>query len=162
MSEEEAIEEMFRFLLVILQSTESESFHQDLYEFLEMVIKESLFKVKSFDRLINIIDYISFISKDKSEQYKVVNLMWDISDHLKKLTLENQDQKDKSEEVWKKLFKKFVILAKATANGQTKQSCIHAFTQTIAESNDIIGNELFLSILKTDYLHIFYILMSFP
>lgn len=59
------------------------------------------------------------------------------------------------------LFNKIIYLAEITENAETKQSCIHAFTQIIAESIRIMGKELFLSILNKEYIEIFSILMSF-
>lgn len=56
-----------------------------------MIIKEVLFQVKSFDKLKELIDYISFVSNDKSEEYKIVNLIWNVSDHVKMLA-EGQSQ----------------------------------------------------------------------
>ena len=56
-----------------------------------MIIKEVLFEVRSFKKLEELIDYVSFVSNDKSEEYKIVNLIWNVSDHVKMLA-EGQSQ----------------------------------------------------------------------
>ena len=69
-----------------------------------MLIKEALFQVKSKDKLLFVIDSLSALNESKNEEYKTVNLLWNISDHLKLLT--SSEELKNAEEVWKKLFDK--------------------------------------------------------
>lgn len=66
-----------------------------------------------------------------------MNLLWSISDHLKVLAKGNE-LKD-IDLVWKKLFEKIYWLGLHSIHGETKQSCIHSFTQILAESTSILG-----------------------
>jgi hypothetical protein len=77
-------------LTVLLETRGIEEMHQEIYELLEMIIKETLFRVSSIQKLMQIIDFMSFMSKDKGEEYKIVNLLWSISDHLKTLAINQQ------------------------------------------------------------------------
>jgi hypothetical protein len=86
LTSESAIVEVFAIIKIILESHEP-ACQQDIYELQEMLIKESIFQVKSPQRLVAIIDCVVFISKDKNEEYKTVSLVWNIADHLKALAL---------------------------------------------------------------------------
>jgi hypothetical protein len=56
---------------------------EEIYELQEMIIKESLFKIKSIEKIISVIDSITILNNDKNEEYKIVNLFWSIFDHMK-------------------------------------------------------------------------------
>lgn len=43
--------------------------------------------MKSSENLIFVIDSLSGLNEAKNEEYKTVNLLWSISDHLKLLAL---------------------------------------------------------------------------
>lgn len=59
-----------------------------------------------------------------------------------KMVIGTEDAKQ-SDALWMKLFNKIYLLALYSVYGETKQSCIHTFTQLLAESTTIISLELF-------------------
>jgi hypothetical protein len=48
----------------------------------------------------------------------VVNLIWQVSDHLK--TLKENHEDEESKEAWMHLVRKIIHLAEVTDNGETK------------------------------------------
>lgn len=62
--------------------------------------------------------------------------------------------------LWMRLFNKIYLLALYSVYGETKQSCIHTFTQLLAESTTIIKLELFEEILKQIYTPLFFVVMG--
>lgn len=122
------------------------------------MIKEVLFRVKATDNILFVIDSLSTLNEDKKEEYKAVNLIWTISDHLKML-VDNQELKD-TEKVWRRLFGKLYWLGLHSNHGETKQSCIHTFTQILAESASILGLQTCSAIIRDIYLELFYVLLS--
>jgi hypothetical protein len=84
-SDEAGIVEMMKALSTMLQAKGIEGLHKEIYEMLETIVREVLFRVRSCERVLEVIDAIGFVSKDKNEEYKVISLIWSVSDHLNML-----------------------------------------------------------------------------
>lgn len=62
--------------------------------------------------------------------------------------------------LWMKLFNKIYLLALYSVYGETKQSCIHTFTQLLAESTTIITLGLFEEVLKQIYKPLVFVVLG--
>lgn len=76
------------------------------------------------------IESLSALNESKNEEYKTVNLIWTISDHVKALA--KRGELKEKEWVWRQLFGKLYWLGLHSPHSETKQSCIHTFTQILA------------------------------
>ena len=85
-------------------------------------------------------------------------MLWNISDHIKSL---NISEPTKIETIWRHLFKKIIVLAKVSSHSQTKNSCMHSFTQVLAECNQFFSSELLSKILIEDYTEMLKVLLGF-
>ena len=104
-----------------------------------MIIKEALFRVASPDKLSAVIDAVALLGNHSKEEYKTVNLVWSIFDHMKTMSVHNS----LSDTLWVKLFNKIYLLAVVSSHGETRQSCIHTLTQLLAEVSTLIPSSLF-------------------
>lgn len=76
-----------------------------------------------------------------------------------KMVVGNQEIKE-CDALWMKLFNKIYLLALYSVYGETKQSCIHTFTQLLAESTTIIKLELFEEVLKQIYKPLIFVVLG--
>ena len=56
---------------------------------------------------------------------------------------------------------KIIDFAKITEHSATRQSCIHSFTQILADCQPVMGEKLFVRFLTEEYLVIYCLLMGF-
>lgn len=114
--------------------------------------------MKSHEKIVSIIESLFFISKDTNEEYMTVSLLWNISDHIKALCQSNSLQESRL--VWKHLFDKINSLAMNSTHPQTKQSCIHALTQIVAECTAVLERDFLFEVVKGNFLWLFCYLVS--
>jgi hypothetical protein len=69
--------------------------------------------VSSAEKLSAVIDAVALLSNNSKEEYKTVNLVWSIFDHMKTMAA----QQPLSEALWIKLFNKIYLLAVASSHG---------------------------------------------
>lgn len=68
----------------------ADKIRNNLTELEDMIIKESLFNIKSESCLLAVVDSLDFRGKSKNEEYGTINLLWTIADHVKALYQEGQ------------------------------------------------------------------------
>ena len=98
-----------------METKGSKQLHNEVYELEEMLIKEVLFRVKSSENIVFVIDSLSTLNEDQNEQYKTVNLLWAISDHLKALA--DSKELKQTQKIWKKLFGKIYWMGLHSIHG---------------------------------------------
>ncbi len=97
-------------------------------------------------------------SADKNQEYKTVNLLWNVSDHMRALAQNNT--LEQGNKVWTRLFEKLLSLASHSSYGETRQVCMHTLTQILAESAFTLGPILVITSVREYYLEMFYVLLS--
>lgn len=88
-----------------------------------------------------------------------MELLWSISDHLRALSLESSGNKS-LESAWARLFCKLAELARRSLQTETKQACMHTFTQLLASSSPVLAPHLLATVIQEDYLKVFYLLLG--
>lgn len=84
--DEEALMRMFGVIETIHGSRHASKLSKSLYELVETMIKDALFRIREEENISRIIGQMGFLSSDKNEEYRTAQLLWTISDHLKTLS----------------------------------------------------------------------------
>ena len=116
-----------------------------LHELQEILIKECLFRIVDLKYLKMILEGLQAKFSEKNEEYRLINLVWSIADHLKSLASKD-DMSQEFLDLWEILFKNIWAIGESSSECETKQSSIHAITQVLAEAQSILPLDFLLFI----------------
>ena len=111
-SSEQGVLQLFHIMRLIAEG-QGKALFEEVYELQQMIIKEALFRVVSAQKLSLVIDAVALLNNDNKQQYKTVNLVWSIFDHMKTMNTQNP----LSDALWIKLFSKIYLLSVASTHG---------------------------------------------